>query len=452
MALEKLEITTPTPVQAAVIPDAMKGSRRARPRPDRLRQDARLRPADPGPPRRRAQPPQAPARADHRPDPRAGHPGAPLHRAAGVRHAAQARHRVRRHAVRPPDQAAARRGRHRRRHAGPPAGPDGQGPLPHRRRRRSPSSTRPTTCATSGFYPAVDKLLKATPATGQRMLLSATLDGDVDRLVRAHLREPVLHELDANKGSVTTMAHHVLVVGGFRDKVEAAVALDRGQPALDRVHPHPRGRHRAGRGVRHARHRGRRPARQPVPARARAQPAQVLLRQGLRGRRHRRRRARHPRRLRRPGRALRRPGGRQGLPAPLRSYGARGRGRRRRLHHHAAPGRRRRAADEPGRCRVPAPRLAQHPPPDDRRGARDLRQPGPAGQQGRLDRGQPWPLGRLPRRQQHPAATGARSSSSSRSSGGYRGSAPSRGGRGGQAGNGRPKTVSRSERWSPADR
>jgi superfamily II DNA/RNA helicase len=62
------------------------------------------------------------------------------------------------------------------------------------------------------------------------MLLSATLDGDVDRLVRAHLREPVLHELDANKGSVTTMAHHVLVVGGFRDKVEAAVALIEANP------------------------------------------------------------------------------------------------------------------------------------------------------------------------------------------------------------------------------
>ncbi len=81
-----------------------------------------------------------------------------------------------------------------------------------------------------GFYPAVDKLLKATPATGQRMLLSATLDGDVDRLVRAHLREPVLHELDANKGSVTTMAHHVLVVGGFRDKVDAAVSLMEANP------------------------------------------------------------------------------------------------------------------------------------------------------------------------------------------------------------------------------
>jgi superfamily II DNA/RNA helicase len=81
-----------------------------------------------------------------------------------------------------------------------------------------------------GFYPAVDKLLKQTPATGQRMLLSATLDGDVDRLVRAHLRTPVLHELDPNKGSVTSMAHHVLVVGGFRDKVAAAVALVAANP------------------------------------------------------------------------------------------------------------------------------------------------------------------------------------------------------------------------------
>jgi len=81
-----------------------------------------------------------------------------------------------------------------------------------------------------GFYPAVDALLKQTPASGQRMLLSATLDGDVDRLVRAHLREPVLHELDPNKGSVVKMDHHVLVVGGFRDKVEAATALIEANP------------------------------------------------------------------------------------------------------------------------------------------------------------------------------------------------------------------------------
>ena len=76
-----------------------------------------------------------------------------------------------------------------------------------------------------GFYPAVDKLVGMTPAGSQRMLLSATLDGDVDRLVRKHLRNPKLHQLDPNAGSVTTMTHHTLVVGGFRDKVDAAVRL-----------------------------------------------------------------------------------------------------------------------------------------------------------------------------------------------------------------------------------
>ena len=81
-----------------------------------------------------------------------------------------------------------------------------------------------------GFYPAVDALLRQIPATGQRMLLSATLDGDVDRLVRAHLRSPVLHEVDPNRGSVASMAHHVLVVGGFRDKVSAVVALVEANP------------------------------------------------------------------------------------------------------------------------------------------------------------------------------------------------------------------------------
>jgi superfamily II DNA/RNA helicase len=60
--------------------------------------------------------------------------------------------------------------------------------------------------------------------------LSATLDGDVDRLVRAHLRNPKLHELDPNAGAVTTMTHHVMVVGGFRDKIEAATAIVDGNP------------------------------------------------------------------------------------------------------------------------------------------------------------------------------------------------------------------------------
>ncbi len=76
-----------------------------------------------------------------------------------------------------------------------------------------------------GFYPAVDQLMGQTPAGSQRMLLSATLDGDVDKLVRTHLRDPRLHQLDPNAGAVTTMDHHVMVVGGFRDKVDAVTAL-----------------------------------------------------------------------------------------------------------------------------------------------------------------------------------------------------------------------------------
>jgi superfamily II DNA/RNA helicase len=76
-----------------------------------------------------------------------------------------------------------------------------------------------------GFYPSVDKLVGMTPEGSQRMLLSATLDGDVDRLVRTHLRNPRLHELDPNAGSVTTMTHHTLTVGGFRQKIDTAVRL-----------------------------------------------------------------------------------------------------------------------------------------------------------------------------------------------------------------------------------
>jgi superfamily II DNA/RNA helicase len=76
-----------------------------------------------------------------------------------------------------------------------------------------------------GFYPAVDKLVGLTPAGSQRLLLSATLDGDVDALVRTHLRDARVHELDPNAGAVATMTHHTLTVAGFRDKVDAVARL-----------------------------------------------------------------------------------------------------------------------------------------------------------------------------------------------------------------------------------
>jgi superfamily II DNA/RNA helicase len=80
-----------------------------------------------------------------------------------------------------------------------------------------------------GFFPVVDDLLSRTPAGGQRMLLSATLDGDVDRLVRRHLVDPARHEVDPGGGSVTTMDHHVLVVG-HHDKLDITTQLLRANP------------------------------------------------------------------------------------------------------------------------------------------------------------------------------------------------------------------------------
>lgn len=80
-----------------------------------------------------------------------------------------------------------------------------------------------------GFFPVVDDLLSRTPETGQRLLLSATLDGDVDKLVRNHLNKPARHEFDVDGGSITTMDHHVLVIG-HHDKLDMAAELVRAHP------------------------------------------------------------------------------------------------------------------------------------------------------------------------------------------------------------------------------
>jgi superfamily II DNA/RNA helicase len=63
-----------------------------------------------------------------------------------------------------------------------------------------------------GFLPAVRRLLGATPADGQRMLFSATLDRSVDALARQFLSRPAKHEPDPATTAVGTMTHHVLHV------------------------------------------------------------------------------------------------------------------------------------------------------------------------------------------------------------------------------------------------
>jgi superfamily II DNA/RNA helicase len=65
--------------------------------------------------------------------------------------------------------------------------------------------------ADMGFLPQVRAILDLTPV-GQRMLFSATLDGDVQQLVSRYLHDPVTHSVQPAKASVTTMDHHVLLV------------------------------------------------------------------------------------------------------------------------------------------------------------------------------------------------------------------------------------------------
>lgn len=66
--------------------------------------------------------------------------------------------------------------------------------------------------ADMGFLPMVRRILDKTPVTGQRMLFSATLDNGIGVLVRTYLHGPVTHEADSEVSPVATMDHHLLNV------------------------------------------------------------------------------------------------------------------------------------------------------------------------------------------------------------------------------------------------
>src|SRR6478609_8661481 len=63
-----------------------------------------------------------------------------------------------------------------------------------------------------GFLPQVRRLLDATPRKGQRMLFSATLDGGISVIANRYLHQPVTHEADSAQSPIGTMTHHVLHV------------------------------------------------------------------------------------------------------------------------------------------------------------------------------------------------------------------------------------------------
>jgi len=101
--------------------------------------------------------------------------------------------------------------------------------------------------ADMGFLPIVREILDMTKPNGQRLLFSATLDGDVDSLVRRYLRNAATHSIAPVHAQIDTMDHHLLLVHpADKDQVTAQIAARDGrtiffvrtQAGVDRLADH----------------------------------------------------------------------------------------------------------------------------------------------------------------------------------------------------------------------
>jgi superfamily II DNA/RNA helicase len=82
--------------------------------------------------------------------------------------------------------------------------------------------------ADMGFLPQVEWLMRKMPKKGrQTLLFSATLDGQVNSIVRHYMREPVRHEVVSDAQTVEDMTHRFLQVHQM-DRVKVAAAIARG--------------------------------------------------------------------------------------------------------------------------------------------------------------------------------------------------------------------------------
>jgi len=75
-----------------------------------------------------------------------------------------------------------------------------------------------------GFLPAVTRIMDDTPAGGQRLLFSATLDHGVGQLVTRYLNDPALHAVAPQAGTAGTAEHSVLVMDA-QDKLAVAAEI-----------------------------------------------------------------------------------------------------------------------------------------------------------------------------------------------------------------------------------
>jgi len=74
-----------------------------------------------------------------------------------------------------------------------------------------------------GFLPSVTRILDQTPAGGQRMFFSATLDHGVGQLVTSYTRDPALHAVTASTDAGP--AEHRVLVLSAQDKVPVAAKI-----------------------------------------------------------------------------------------------------------------------------------------------------------------------------------------------------------------------------------
>jgi len=74
-----------------------------------------------------------------------------------------------------------------------------------------------------GFMPAVTQILDRTPADGQRMFFSATLDRGVGELVTSYISDPALHAVTSSTDSGP--AEHRVLVLSAQDKVPVAAEI-----------------------------------------------------------------------------------------------------------------------------------------------------------------------------------------------------------------------------------
>lgn len=79
--------------------------------------------------------------------------------------------------------------------------------------------------ADMGFLPQVQKLLDRTPRGGQRLLFSATLDGDVQKIIDRYMNQPVTHSTAPVQAAVDTMTHYRLLVGGRDERNEIVLRI-----------------------------------------------------------------------------------------------------------------------------------------------------------------------------------------------------------------------------------